>query len=219
MSGKHVPLSAALVDYIERCHSQSEDPLLLELREETQSLGDICIMQITPEQGTFLSLLVGALGVKRPIEIGTFTGYSAICLAKPLSDGGKLLCLDSSEEWTSLARKYWEKAGVLERIDLRLGDAEESLQAVPEEEVFDFAFIDADKTRYDAYFELLLPRLVKGSVMVFDNMLWGGRVFPEPVVEPDARAINALNRKLACDRRVESVLLPVADGLNICRKL
>ena len=219
MPSKHVPLSASLVDYIERCHSQSEDPLLHELREETLALGEVSIMQITPEQGAFLSLLIGALGVRRPIEVGTFTGYSAICLARPLPEDGTLLCLDSSEEWTGLARTYWERAGVLDRIELMLGDAEDSLQSFPEEPLFDFAFIDADKTRYDAYFELLLPRLEKGSVMVFDNMLWGGDVLQQFLVEPNARAINALNRKLAGDLRVESVLLPVADGLNICRKL
>ncbi len=212
-------MSPALADYIAECHSQSDDRLLAELREETAGLGGVSTMQISPEQGTFLSLLVAALGVKAPIEIGTFTGYSALCMARALSGGGKLLCLDVSREWTAIARRYWERAGVAERIELRLGDGAETLAAIPEAPHYDFAFTDADKTGYDRYYELLLPRLRPGSVLVFDNMLWRGRIVEETIDDPDGRAIDTLNRKLASDPRVESVLLPVADGLHVCRKL
>ena len=218
MSTKTVDLTPALQRYIGECHSYAGDPLLAELRQETATLGSVSQMQISPEQGTFLSILVAALGVRAPVEIGTFTGYSALCMARALPPQGHLTCFDVSDTWTAIARRYWERAGVSDRITLQLGDAAKTLAEVPEEPRFDFAFIDADKTGYDTYFELLLPRLQPGSLLIFDNMLWGGRLTTEVLENPNGIAIDALNRKLAQDPRVESVLLPVADGLHLCRK-
>jgi len=175
-------------------------------------------MQISEEQGTFMGVLVAAIGAKHALEVGTFTGYSSLCIARALSEGGRLVCIDCSEEWTAIARKYWEKAGVQERIDLRLGQAIPLLQRLPSDVRFDFAFIDADKTEYDAYYELVLPRVRQNGLILFDNMLWGGQLGAGSIEDADGRAIDALNHKLAKDPRVEAVLLPVADGLQLCRK-
>jgi len=218
MAYKRVSFTPDLEQYVAQCHSLSEDPILQELEAATAALGDVARMQISPEQGSFLAILLAAVGARAPVEVGTFTGYSALCLARALPEGGKLLCFDASEEWTRMAKEAWEKAGVASRIELRLGDARETIAALPEEPQFDFAFIDADKTGYDAYYELLLPRLRPNSLILFDNMLWGGRLADRPIDNPDGQAIDALNRKLARDPRVESVLLPLADGVHLCRK-
>ncbi len=158
-------------------------------------------------------------GRMRLIQVGTFTGYSSICIARGLAAKGKLICIDASEEWTAIAKKYWVKAGVQERIELRIGSAIPILQKLEAELTFDFGFIDAEKTEYDAYYELVLPRVRKNGLILFDNMLWGGRLGSGPVAEASGKAIDALNRKLAGDKRVETVLLPVADGLHLCRKI
>jgi len=150
--------------------------------------------------------------------VGTFTGYSSLCMARALPGNGHLICLDVSEEWTTIAQKYWRKAGVQSRIELRLGPAIPLLQRLKPQLLFDLAFIDADKTEYDAYYELLLPRVRTNGLILFDNMLWGGRLVTKPIEHPDGRALDALNRKLARDPRVEVVLLPIADGLQLCRK-
>ncbi len=163
------------------------------------------------EQGSFMTLLAAASGAKSAIEVGTFTGYSSLCIARGLAPGGRLICLDQSEEWTAIARKYWAQAGVENKIELRLGPAVPTLKKLDRHLRFNFAFIDADKTEYDAYYELLLP-------LLFDNMLWGGRLGGGRIRHASGRAIEKLNRKLAHDKRVESVLLPVADGLQLCRK-
>jgi len=165
-----------------------------------------------------MTLLVAALGVRSAIEVGTFTGRSAICIARGVRPGGNLLCLDKSGEWTGLARKYWARAGVEKKIELRLGPALESLKKLEKTRRFDFAFLDADKTEYDAYYEMILPRMRVHGLILFDNMLWGGRL-GRKVKHPAGRAIDALNRKLAHDPRVESVLLPISDGVTICRVL
>jgi caffeoyl-CoA O-methyltransferase len=213
---KNLVLTDAHYDYIRRMQSHAGDPLLAELQRETAKLGDVSIMQITPEQGTFLGLLVAAMGAREVIEVGTFTGYSSLCLARGLPPGGRLLCCDMSAEWTAIARRYWTRAGVSDRVELRLGPALQTLAAIEAGRTFDLAFIDAEKTEYDRYYELLLPRMRTGGVMVFDNMLAHGRLLaPESAHD---RALDALNRKLAADPRVECVLLPVADGLQICRK-
>jgi caffeoyl-CoA O-methyltransferase len=193
--------------------------VLERLRAETDRLGDISRMQISPEQGSFMQLLTTAIGARSAIEVGTFTGYSSICIARGLSPKGKLICIDASEEWTSIARKYWAKAGVQKRIKLQLGSAIPLLKKFERKLQFDLAFIDAEKTEYDAYYELILPRMRKNGLILFDNMLWGGRLGGRAVKEPSGKAIDALNRKLAKDKRVESVLLPIADGLHLCRKL
>ncbi len=219
MGAKYVTLNQPLYEYLRGMRSDAGDPVLAELRAETARLGSVSSCQISDEQGTFLSVLAGAAGARSAIEIGTFTGYSSICIARALPPDGKLLCLDENAEWTAIARRYWAKAGVQDRIELRLGPALASLYELPPSPSFDFAFIDADKAQYDAYYELVLPRLRSNGLILFDNMLWGGRLGGAPVAEASGRAIDALNAKLASDRRVQAVLLPVADGIQMCRKL
>jgi predicted O-methyltransferase YrrM len=219
MELKYTPLTDSLYNYLCAQRSNAADPVLHDLRTKTERLGDDAVMMISEEQGSFFSLLVAAIGAKTAVEIGTFTGYSSICIARGLAPGGRLFCFDVSEEWTAIAREYWVRAGVDDRIELRLGDAKKTLRQLDPALQIDFAFIDADKTGYDAYYEMVLPRVRQNGLIVFDNMLWGGRLGAGPVSDPGGAAIDALNRKLASDPRVESVLLPIADGLNLCRKL
>lgn len=216
---KYIRLDDALCSYVREHQSGTEDRVWRDLREETIRLGGVSEMMIPEEEGALLSFLVGALRVRRAIEIGTFTGASSLAIARSLVEGGKLLCLDQSEEWTRIAQAYWRRAGVSDRIELRLGPAQESLSALERESTFDFAFIDADKTGYDAYYEALLPRMEPGGVLLFDNMLREGRVIQrDRPDDPDTEAIRRLNEKLRCDPRVEGFLLPVADGIYLCRK-
>jgi caffeoyl-CoA O-methyltransferase len=215
---KYVALNDALYDYIVRHRSGAIDPVLDELRRETESLGDLAKMLISPEQGDFLTILTRLLGVHRAVEVGTFTGYSSICIARGLSHHGRLFCFDINAEWAGIARRYWEKDGVSDRINLQLGDAKEALPAWEPSGPIDLAFIDADKPGYDAYFEMLLPKMRSNGLFIFDNMVWGGRVIEQPLTDPDGVAIDRLNAKLADDPRVETVLLPVADGLHFARK-
>lgn len=219
MELKYVALTDSLYRYVVNCRSDASDPILQSLRDETDALGDISKMQISEEQGSFMTLLVAATGAQSAIEVGTFTGYSSICIARGLSQEGRLICLDESKEWTDIAQKYWKRAGLEERIELRLGPALSLLEKLESSVTFDLAFIDAAKTEYDAYYELVLPRIRPNGLILFDNMLWGGRLGAGPITEPGGRAIDALNRKLANDNRVQSVLLPIADGLQLCRKL
>jgi caffeoyl-CoA O-methyltransferase len=219
MGTKYVALNDRLYDYLLRCRSDFADPLLAELRAETAALGEVSVCQISDEQGTFLSVLVAALGVRTALEIGTFTGYSSLCMARAMPAAGRIICLDQSKEWTNIADKYWRKAGVRDRIDLRLGPAIPSLQQLDPGLSFDFVFIDAEKTQYDAYYELVLPRVRQNGLILFDNMLWAGRLGGEPIQDPTGKAIDALNQKLAKDKRVEAVLISVADGIQVCRKL
>jgi len=173
-------------------------------------------MQIAPEQGAFMQLLTCALGVRRAIEIGTFTGLSALYVARGLPDDGSLLCLDVNEDWTAVAQRYWARAGLSDRIELRLGRAIDTLRGLPAQPTFDLAFVDADKTGYAAYLEELHPRLTGNAVVLVDNTLWSGRVL-DPHSDDD-RAIAELNASLAADLRWETVLLPIADGLTMLRK-
>jgi caffeoyl-CoA O-methyltransferase len=218
MPAKYVTLNDALYDYIVRCRSRASDPLLDALRSETDALGDIARMLISHEQGDFLTLLTKLLNVRSAVEVGTFTGDSSICIARGLAIDGRLTCFDASAEWTAVAKRYWEKDGLADRVELRLGNAAEELMRWEPAEPLDLAFIDADKTGYDAYFEMLLPKMKTNALFIFDNMVWGGRLIEQPLVDPDGVAIDRLNRKLAGDSRVESVLLPVADGLHLARK-
>jgi caffeoyl-CoA O-methyltransferase len=218
MGSKYVTLNDRLYEYLIHCRSDAGDPLLAELRAETAALGEVSVCQISDEQGTFLSVLVAAIGARNAIEVGTFTGYSSLCIARALPAGGKLICLDQNKEWTDLARKYWAKAGLQDRIDLRLGDAIQSLRQLEPGLSFDFAFIDADKTQYEGYYELILPRVRQNGLILFDNMLWGGKLGAEPIKEATGLAIDALNQELPKDERVEAVLVSVADGIQICRK-
>jgi caffeoyl-CoA O-methyltransferase len=219
MKAKYTPLTDALYSYLCECRSDADDPVLEALRAQTEALGDVSRMQISREQGSFLTILTAALGTRLALEIGTFTGYSAICLARGLAEGGRLVAVDRSAEWTAIAKRFWIQAGVGAKIDLRLGEAISVLQNLDSNLEFDLAFIDGAKTEYEAYYELVLPRLKRNGLVLFDNMLWGGRLGAEPVEDPDGRALDALNRELSRDPRVQTVLLPVADGIQFCRKL
>jgi caffeoyl-CoA O-methyltransferase len=200
-------------------HGTPPDPLQRELIEETRRLGGISIMQVAPEQGAFLTLFTRAIGARRAIEVGTFTGYSSLCIARGLAEGGRLLTCDTSAEWTSVARRYWEKAGLADRIELRLGPGVETLRSLPADPVFDLGFIDADKGGYPLYYEEILKRLRPGGLILVDNVLWFGRV-ADPANDDEATLqIRAFNAKLAADPRVEAVMLPIGDGLTIARKL
>jgi caffeoyl-CoA O-methyltransferase len=215
---KFTPLNDGLFRYVCGCRSHASDRVLDDLRKETATLGEISMMQIGPDQGAFMTLLVKAIGARTAIEIGSFTGYSSICIARGLPETGRLLCLDASTEWTAVARKFWRRAGVEKKIELRLGPAVESLKRMEPSWRFDFAFIDAHKPEYDAYYELVLPRMRPNGLILFDNMLWGGRLGKgRPIKHPNGRAIEQLNRKLARDKRVESVLLSIGDGVQLCR--
>ena len=217
MTEKFVALTPPLYDYLVR-HAPEPDTVLRDLREETAALGPIALMQIAVEQGAFLTLLTRAIGARRAVEVGTFTGYSAIAIARGLPPDGRLLCCDVSEEWTAVARRYFARAGVAERIDLRIAPALDTLRALPASAPIDLAFIDADKTSYRAYYEELLPRLRPNGLVLFDNVLWSGAVADPADRSENTEAIRALNDFVARDQRVESVMLPIADGLTIARK-
>ena len=220
MPAKYVPLTDAIYNYVIAQRSNADDPLLAALQMETENLGEISQMMISPDQATLISLLVALIGAKWAVEVGTFTGTSSICIARNLAPGGKLVCFDQDFKYTSIARRYWIKAGVQERIDLRLGDARRLLPHYKPQNMLDFVFIDADKEAYDFYYETLVPFVRAGGLILFDNMLRGGEIV-DPVEKntPVNRAIDQLNRKLAADSRVQSVLVPMADGLVVCRKL
>ena len=199
-------------------HGTQPDPLLRELAEETNTrLGALAGMQIAPEQGAFMTLLARLIGARRAIEVGTFTGYSALCIARGLSDDGKLICCDVSEEWTNIGRPYWDKAGMSGRIDLRIGPAADTLRALPADSAFDLAFIDADKPNYPVYYEELVTRMRPGGVILVDNVLWGGAVANPEKTDPQTAAIRAVNTQVAADERVEAVMLPISDGLSLLR--
>lgn len=218
MSPKSFLLDEALHRYLVE-HSLPLDDVLLALISETEALGGVSGMQIAPEQGAFLTVLTAALGVRAAVEVGTFTGYSALCIARGLADGGTLTCCDVSEEWTAIARRYWKTAGVADRIELRLGPASATLRELSGEAVLDLAFIDADKRGYRDYAEQLIPRLRRGGLLLVDNVLWSGRVLDADADdEPDAAHIRAFNDWLAGNDAMESVMLPIADGLTMARK-
>jgi len=199
-------------------HIDAPDALQRELIEETAKLGPIAMMQIAPEQGAFMELLVRTSGARRAVEVGTFTGYSALCIARALGPEGRLLCLDTSEEWTAIARRYWERDGVADRIELRLAPGAETLAMLPRQALFDFAFIDADKPAYRTYYEEILARLRPGGLIVCDNVLWNGRVVDPQADDPQTREIRAFNDFVARDPRVDRSMIAVGDGLMIARK-
>jgi len=214
---KSFHLSPAVHEYLIR-HGTPPDAVQQELIEETKRLGGISLMQIAPEQGAFMTMLARAIGARRAVEVGTFTGYSSLCIARGLGPEGRLLCCDVSEEWTGIARRFWEKAGVADRIELRIGPAAETLAALPVEPTFDLAFIDADKGGYPVYYEEILKRLRPGGLILVDNVLWFGRV-ADPASDDEATLqIRSFNAKAAADPRVETVMLPIGDGLTILRK-
>jgi caffeoyl-CoA O-methyltransferase len=219
MTPRSFLLTPELADYV-RASSEAPDEVAADLLAETAALAERgeapATFQIAPEQGVFMQLLTRALGARQAIEIGTFTGFSALCIARGLPDDGSLLCLDRNEEWTTVARRYWERAGLADRIELRLGDALPTLSSLPEEPTFDLAFVDADKAGYPAYVDGLYPRMRPNGVVLLDNTLRTGKV-----LQPDTdenRVLAAMNAALAADPRWETVLLPMADGLTMLRK-
>jgi caffeoyl-CoA O-methyltransferase len=219
MTPRSFLLTQQLSDYV-RASSEPLDEVAAALVAETAAMADrgevSPTMQIAAEQGVFLQVLTAAIGARTAIEIGTFTGFSALCIARALPADGSLLCLDVDPDSTAVARRYWERAGLADRIELRLGDAHDTLRALPDAETFDLAFVDADKTGYPLYVEHLHPRMRANGVVLLDNTLRGGAVL-EPRTDDD-RAIVALNAALAADPRWETVLLPLADGLTMLRK-
>ena len=217
MHEKFTALTPPLYEYLLK-HNPPQDDVQAALAEETAALGPVSMMQIAVEQGVLLTWLTRLLGVRFAVEVGTFTGYSAISIARGLAPGGRLLCCDVSEEWTGIARRYWARAGVADRIELRVAPAIETLRALPRTTPVDLAFIDADKTSYRAYYEELLPRLSPRGVIVFDNVLWGGSVVDGAKNDESTEAIRALNDFVVSDGRVDAVMLPVADGITLVRR-
>lgn len=214
---KTVPLTPALHAYLV-AHGTPPDAAQQALIARTTELGGVAAMQVAPEQGALLTLLAKLVDARQAVEVGTFTGYSAIALARGLAPGGRLLCCDVSDEWTSIAREAWREAGVADRIDLRLGPAQETLDALPDEPTIDLAFLDADKTGYLGYYEALVPRLRPGGLLLADNVFQGGRVVDADTGDENVDAIRAFNDHVADDPRVEVVVLPVADGLTVARR-
>jgi caffeoyl-CoA O-methyltransferase len=200
--------------------SLKESDLLAQLREETAGI-KFSEMQIAPEQGQFMAMLVKLMGARRALEIGTFTGYSSVVIATALPEDGELVCCDDSEEWTSMARKYWQQAGLEDRINFKLGDASKTLRAMIDEGregTFDFIFIDADKQNYPLYYELSLKLLRAGGLIAVDNTLWSGDVADPGNDEPGTRAIRRFNEMLKQDERVEISLVTIGDGLTLVYK-
>jgi len=210
-------LPPALHDYLV-AHGTPPDDVQRGLIEATAALGPISLMQVAPEQGAFLTLIARAIGARRAIEVGTFTGYSALCIARGLPEDGHLLCCDVSEEWTAIGQPFWKQAGVADRIELRIAPAAETLRALPAEETFDLVFIDADKGGYPVYYEESLARLRPGGLILVDNVLWMGRVADVSVDDEQTAAIRSFNAQVAADERVDCSMIPLSDGLTLLRK-
>jgi caffeoyl-CoA O-methyltransferase len=214
MSRKTVALTAELARYLLE-HSSPVPPVARRLIEETAAMGKVAGMQISPEQGLLLRLLVSVTGARRVLEIGTFTGFSSLMMA--YGGAEEVVCLDISEEFTSVARRYWADAAVDHLIDLRIGPAVDSLRHLDKDRVFDFVFIDADKENYLAYFEMSLERLKPEGLIAVDNTLWSGRVLDPSDRSADTVAIRAFNEAVARDDRVETLILPIGDGMTLIR--
>lgn len=216
---KYTALDDRLYDYLLSV-SLRESAVARRLREETAGM-EHAVMQIAPDQGQFMALLVRLLGARRALEIGTFTGYSALCVAEALPQNGQLVACDRNAEWTAIAQRYWAEAGVADKITLRLGKAIQTLDALLAEGEagrFDFAFIDADKPNYDGYYERCLALVRPGGLVAIDNVLWEGKVKDAETADADTQAIRALNAKLAADARVVVSMLSIADGLTLALK-
>ncbi|MEV6597526.1 class I SAM-dependent methyltransferase [Actinoplanes sp. NPDC051346] len=211
-------IDPAISDYL-LAHCTPADDILRDLAAETRArFPDDVVMQISHDEGELLTMLVRLTGARTAVEVGVFTGYSSVCIARGLADGGRLTACDVSEEFTALARGYWKRAGVADRIDLRIAPAIETLRALPTDPVVDFAFIDADKTGYLGYYEELVPRLRPGGLIVLDNVLQAGRVVAHGPQSESVVAIREVNDRVVADERVESVMLPVRDGVTLIRR-
>ena len=217
MRAKFTVMTPALYAYLQ-AHNPPEDDVLRDLAAETAALGPVSVMQVPPEEGALLTLLARLVGARSAVEVGTFTGYSAIAIARGFAPGGRLLCCDVNAEWTAIAQRYWQRAGLADRITLRLAPALETLRALPRTAALDLAFVDADKPNYLAYYEELLPRLRPNGLLVFDNVLWAGQVADPAAHDDSTAALRALNDHVARDPRVDAVMLPVADGVTLVRK-
>ncbi|MCX5375102.1 O-methyltransferase [Streptomyces sp. NBC_00091] len=213
---KTVPLTPEVYGYLV-AQAEPQSPVQRRLVERTRALGGPAEMQIPHEQGVLLTLLARLTGARRIVEVGTFTGYSTLALAAGLAPGGQVLTCDVSPEWTAIAQEAWKEAGVADRIELKLAPALETLRALPAEPVIDLVFLDADKTGYQSYWEELVPRVRPGGLLLADNVLYGGEA-ADPGAKGNGLAIREFNARVRADDRVESVLLPVADGLTVARK-
>ncbi|MBR7833838.1 class I SAM-dependent methyltransferase [Actinospica durhamensis] len=223
MTATPVPITPELHTYL-LAHTSPRDEVQNWLIERTAELGGVARMQIAPEQGVLLTILARLTRAEVAVEVGTFTGYSSICIARGLAEGGRLICCDISEQWTAIAREAWSRAGVAERIDLRIAPALETLEALPAGEHIDFAFVDADKEPYWEYYSALITRLRPGGILAFDNTFRNGDVVDSRRAgagrggDPDPGALHVFNERLVADERVEVVMLPIADGLTVAQK-
>ncbi len=219
MSRSTIGMAEALSEYLVRVGTREDDDLN-DLRRETAS-HPAAGMQISPEQGQLMTMLIKMLGARKTFEVGVFTGYSAMIAAKATGPGGRVVALDVSEDYTAIARRHWAKAGIADRIDLRLAPAVDSLRAMVaagEASTYDFAFIDADKTGYDAYYEYALQLVGTGGLIAIDNVLWSGAVADPTAMDQDTIALRALNEKIRADERVDIVMIPIGDGLTLALK-
>lgn len=216
MSPRSIGLSNDLNDYVV-AHTTAADDVQQRLIDLTQQM-TMGQMQIAPDQGEFFTILTSLLQPEFVVEVGTFTGYSSLAIAKGLGPDGRILCCDVSEEWTDIARRHWEEAGVADRIDLQIAPAIETLRALPDDTVIDLAFIDADKRGYHAYYEEILARLADDGVILVDNTLWSGAVVDDSDTSPDTHALREFNAAIAADDRVRNVVLPIGDGVTMIRR-
>ncbi|MCW2493903.1 MAG: O-methyltransferase [Frankiales bacterium] len=215
---RNFSITAAVRDYAVDRGSWLPDDVIRQLHKETEELGSVAGMQIGDDQGQFLTMMARLVQARRSVEVGTFTGYSSLCIARGLVDGGSLLCCDVSEEWTAIAKRAWERAGLSDRIQLRLDPAIKTLRSLPTDADIDLVFIDADKPGYISYWDELVPRVRQGGVLLADNVLWSGDIVDDNADDPNAVALRAFNDRVAADDRVEVVVLPAFDGLTIARK-
>jgi caffeoyl-CoA O-methyltransferase len=199
-------------------HSSPPDELAARLIAETRALGGVSSMQISTEEGAFLTAIARLLGARNAVEVGTFTGYSALCIARGMAEQGHVLCCDVSVEWTNIARRYWSEAGLDDTIELRLGPAAETLSDLPKEPVFDLAFIDADKVGYPTYWAEIVPRMRSGGAIVVDNVLQSGRVVDDNATDENVVAIRRFNDQVVADDRVLVAMLPIRDGVTLAVK-
>ena len=218
MIAKYLPMSDELHRYVVE-HSSARDDALLTIERETEALGGIAIMQMAPEQGALFTLLVAAMGARLAVEVGTFTGYGAVCIARGLAPGGRLICCELDAERAAIAQRSLEQAGVADRATVEVGPALDTLRALPSDAEIDFAFVDADKPGYSDYFEELLPRMRTNGLIALDNVLLGGRVIDPDADDESTVAMRELNDRLAHDPRVEVAMVTIADGITFARRL
>lgn len=212
------PVTDAVRSYAVAHGSWRPDPVVRELQAETAKLGDVAGMQIGDDQGQLLTMLARLTGARRAVEVGTFTGYSSMCIARGLAEGGSLLCCDVSAEWTEIGRRAWASAGLADRIELRIAPALDTLRALPAAADIDLVFIDADKPGYAAYWAELVPRVRPGGLLLADNVLWSGQIADPEVTDANTTALRAFNDLVVADDRVDAVVLTAFDGLTIARR-